>query len=132
MLLDNYITGKFDLGSMPLTVRLGRQVISWGESTFIPNGINVINPIDVARLRTPGSELREALLPVYAWDNAIALTDKLSLDAVWLLEFRRTEIDPDGTYFSTNDFAGRGGRKVMLGLRRPRRQPAPRRNSARE
>jgi len=42
-------------------VRLGRQVISWGESTFIPNGINVINPIDVARLRTPGSELREAL-----------------------------------------------------------------------
>jgi hypothetical protein len=116
VLLDNYITGKFELGTIPLTVRLGRQVISWGESTFIPNGINVINPIDVSRLRTPGSELREALLPVYAWDNSIALTDKLSLEAVWLLEFRRTEIDPDGTYFSTNDFASRGGSKVMLGF----------------
>jgi hypothetical protein len=116
VLLDNYVTGKFDLNSMPVTMRLGRQVISWGESTFIPNGINVINPIDVARLRTPGSELREALLPVYAWDTSIALTDKLSLEAVWLLEFRRTDIDPDGTYFSTNDFAGRGGSKVMLGF----------------
>jgi len=116
VLLDNYITGKFDFNSMPVTVRLGRQVISWGESTFIPNGINVINPIDVARLRTPGSELREALLPVYAWDTSVALTDKLSLEAVWLLEFRRTDIDPDGTYFSTNDFAGRGGSKVMLGF----------------
>jgi len=114
--LDNYISGKFEVGSMPVTVRLGRQVISWGESTFIPNGINVINPIDVARLRSPGSELREALLPVYAWDTSFALTDKLSLEAVWLLEFRRTEIDPDGTYFSTNDFASRGGQNVMLGF----------------
>jgi hypothetical protein len=116
VMLDNYLTGKFEVGSMPLTVRLGRQVISWGESTFIPNGNNVINPIDVSRLRAPGAELREALLPVYAWDNSIALTDKLSLEAVWLLEFRRTEIDPDGTYFSTNDFASRGGSRVMLGF----------------
>jgi hypothetical protein len=116
VLLDNYVTGKFDFNSMPVTVRLGRQVISWGESTFIPNGINVINPIDVARLRTPGSELREALLPVYAWDTSVALTDKLSLEAVWLLESRRTDIDPDGTYFSTNDLASPGGSKVMLGF----------------
>jgi hypothetical protein len=116
VMLDSYVAGQFDLGSMPYTVKLGRQVISWGESTFIPNGINVINPIDVSRLRTPGSELREALLPVYAWDNTISLTDKLSLEAVWLLEFRKTEIDPDGTYFSTNDIASPGGNKVYLGF----------------
>ena len=47
VVLDHYITGKFDFGATPVTVRLGRQVISWGESTFIPNGINVINPVDV-------------------------------------------------------------------------------------
>jgi hypothetical protein len=116
VLLDNYFTGKFDLGSTPVTVRLGRQVISWGESTFIPNGINVINPVDVSRLRAPGSELREALLPVYAWDTSLALTDKLSIEAVWLLEFRHMQLDPDGTYFSNNDFASPGGQKVMLGF----------------
>jgi len=116
VLLDNYITGKFDIDSTPITVRLGRQVISWGESTFIPNGINVINPVDVSRLRAPGSELREALLPVYALDTSMALTDKLSIEAVWLLEFRHMQIDPDGTYFSTNDFASPGSQKVMLGF----------------
>ncbi len=116
VLLDHYIAGQFDLNSMPVTVRAGRQVISWGESTFIPNGINVINPYDVTRLRTPGSELREALLPVYSIDASIQLTDKLSLEALWMLEFRRTEIDPAGTYFSTNDFASRGGNSVYLGF----------------
>ena len=116
VMLDHYITGRFDVAEKPVTLRVGRQVISWGESTFIPNGINVINPIDVARLRTPGSELREALLPVYALDATIAVTDKLSLEALWLMEFRRTEIDPDGTYFSTNDFASRGGNSVYLGF----------------
>jgi hypothetical protein len=116
VLLDNYLTAKFDLGGMPATIRLGRQVINWGESTFIPNGINVINPIDVSRLRVPGAELREALLPVYAWDTSIAVTDALSIEPLWLAEFRRTEIDPAGTYFSTNDFASRGGSKVMLGF----------------
>jgi hypothetical protein len=116
VMLDNYLTGKFEIGSMPLTLRAGRQVISWGESTFIPNGINVINPVDVARLRSPGSELREALLPVYAVDASLGITDKLSLEVVSLLEFRRTEIDPDGTYFSTNDFASRSGQNVMLGF----------------
>ena len=119
VLLDNYISGKFDIGSTPITMRLGRQVISWGESTFIPNGINVINPVDVSRLRAPGSELREALLPVYALDTSVALTDKLSIEAVWLLEFRHMQIDPDGTYFSTNDFASPGGQKVMLGFGNP-------------
>jgi len=116
VMLDHYVTGQFDLQGTPVTIRAGRQVVSWGESTFIPNGINVINPYDVTRLRTPGSELREALLPVYSVDMSIAATDKLSIEALWMLEFRRTEIDPAGTYFSTNDFASRGGNAVFLGF----------------
>ncbi len=112
--LDMYVRGHFDIAGRSLDVRLGRQVLSLGESTFIPNGINVINPVDVSRLRVPGSELREALLPVNMVKAATSLTDTLSLEAFWLLEFRRTEIDPAGTYFSSNDFATRGGRNVFL------------------
>jgi len=116
VMLDHYIAGQFDLGPLPCTLKLGRQVISWGESTFIPNGINVINPIDVSRLRAPGSELREALLPVYAADATVTLAKGLSLEAAYLVEFRKTEIDPDGTYFSTTDIASRGGSRVFLGF----------------
>ena len=63
-LLDNYIWWDFDIGAALGQVRLGDQVLSWGESTFIQNSINTINPIDVSKFRLPGSELKEALVPV--------------------------------------------------------------------
>ena len=63
--LDAYVTVPFEAGDAPVDLRLGKHVLNWGESTFIPNGINAINPFDVSKLRLPGSELREALLPVW-------------------------------------------------------------------
>ncbi len=115
-ILDIYVRGSFDLSGRPLDLRFGRQVLNLGESTFIPNGINVINAIDVSRLRVPGAELREALLPVNMIRGSYGLTDNLTVEAFWLLEFRPTRIDPAGTYFSTNDFASPGGRAVYLGF----------------
>src|SRR5690348_12314655 len=61
--LDGFVSAAFEPGGRNLRIRAGRQVISWGESTFIPNGINVINPVDLSKLRSPGSELKEAFLP---------------------------------------------------------------------
>ncbi len=34
-LLDLYVVGDFEVFRRPLTVRVGNQVLSWGESTFI-------------------------------------------------------------------------------------------------
>ena len=115
-LLDLYAYFKASPGGHPLSLRIGSQVLSWGESTFIPNGINSINPIDVAKLRTPGSELKEALLPVNMVAGSLSLTDNLTLEAFYLLDWKRTRIDPPGSYFSTNDFVAEGGKKVLLGF----------------
>ena len=115
-LLDAYVYFKPTLGTMPASLRIGRQVLSWGESTFIPNGINSINPIDVGKLRTPGSELKEALRPVNMVSASLTLTETLSLEAFYLLDWERTRIDPPGSYFSNNDYAAKGGTKVMLGF----------------
>lgn len=115
-LLDAYLYFKQNLGSMPATLRVGAQVLSWGESTFIPNGINSINSIDVAKLRTPGSELKEALLPVNMVSASLSLTPSLTMEAFYLLDWKRTRVDPPGTYFSTNDFVAKGGTQVYLGF----------------
>lgn len=117
--LDAYAAGDFTVGSLPLTVRLGNQVISWGESTFIPNGINTVNPVDVTKLRVAGAELRDALVPILAVDANLGLTHGLSLEAFWQFKWENTEIEPDGTYFSTNDFASPGGKRVFLGFGQP-------------
>ena len=112
--LDLYVTGAFDAGDAAVDVRLGNHVLNWGESTFIQNGVNVVNPFDVARLRTPGAELREALVPVPLLSASVAPTSALSLEGFYQLDWKKTEIDPTGTYFSTNDYAGAGGSRAYL------------------
>ena len=114
--LDAYVWSKFDLGNMPGQIRIGEQVVSWGESTFIQNGINTINPINVSAIRLPGSELREALLPEgIVWAN-FGLSENISLELLYLYDWENTEIDPPGSYFSSSDFAGDGGTHVFLGF----------------
>lgn len=114
--LDMYGRAKLTLGTMPLDVRIGRQVLSLGESTFIPNGVNVVNPADLSKLRAPGAELKEALLPVNMVKASIGIAPDVTIEPFWLLEFRRNELEPAGTFFSTNDFASRGGSNVFLGF----------------
>ena len=72
---------------MNAELRLGRQVVSWGESTFIQNGINVINHFDVAALRVPGSELKEGFLPQEMVNFSLQFTDNLSAQAIYLTDW---------------------------------------------
>lgn len=113
-LLDAFVFANLDIGDRSATLRLGKQVVSWGESTFIQGGINVINPVDVSKLRTAGSEIKEAFLPVDMFFGTIGITDNLSVEGFYAFEFEQTEPEPSGTYFSTNDFAALGGEFVML------------------
>jgi Protein of unknown function (DUF1302) len=115
-LLDAFVYGKFDLGSMPAELRLGRQVVSWGESTFIQNGLNVINHFDVSALRVPGSELKEGFLPQEMVNFSVQLTENFSAQAVVITDWNATVPEPAGSYFSANDFAVTGGERVVLGF----------------
>ena len=115
-LLDAYVTGAFDLGGAAVDLRLGKHVLNWGESTFISNGINAINPFDVSKLRLPGSELREGLVPVPMASASVAAGDNLSVEGFYQLEWDGTEIDPVGTYFSVTDYVGAGAEKAVITL----------------
>lgn len=108
-LLDAFVYGDFDIGEMPLSVRIGQQVISWGESTLISHGISEINPVDIARLRTPGAELKEAFIPFGAIWASLGVTENFNIEAYYQYQWERTLIAAPGSYFSTNDFAGDGG-----------------------
>lgn len=107
-LLDAFVFANFDLGSVPTTVRVGKQVINWGESLVIQGGINQFNSIDVGAIRTPGAELKEALLPEESVYVNLALPYDMSFEAFYAFNWRRTELDPVGSFFSGADFFGRG------------------------
>ena len=102
-ILDAFVWGDWWIGEMPLNVRLGKQVVSWGEGIFFSNGINSINPIDVNVLLTPGAELKEALLPVGMIYGSLGLTENLSVEAFYQYEWEKTEIPYCGNFFATSD-----------------------------
>ncbi|MDJ0918058.1 MAG: DUF1302 domain-containing protein [Woeseiaceae bacterium] len=115
-LLDAFIYNTFYVGEKeaPIDLRLGRQVASWGESTFIQNGINTINPIDVSAFRRPGAEIKEGLLPVGMLTVSAGVTDALNIDLFYQYEWEKTVIDGCGTYFSTNDVGATGCNVVTV------------------
>ncbi|TLY78692.1 MAG: DUF1302 domain-containing protein, partial [Gammaproteobacteria bacterium] len=115
-LLDAFGFWRFDLGGRRSELRLGRQVVSWGESTFIQGGLNTVNHFDVSALRVPGAELKEALLPDEMAVFNLQLSERISSQFLYLFKWHDTRPEPAGSYFSTNDFGVPGGQRVLLGF----------------
>lgn len=114
-LLDAFLYHEYTLKDMPGTVRLGKQVVSWGESTFIQGGINSINPVDVSAFRRPGAEIKEGLIPVNMAYLVQNLTDDISVEAFYQLDWQQTVLENCGTFFSQNDFVADGCNGVPVG-----------------
>ena len=123
--LDGFFFASFEPMGKNLRVRIGRQVISWGESTFIPNGINVINPVDLSKIRIPGSELKEAFIPTTAIWLSQEITKNATVEGFYLTNFDKVRLDPRGSYFSNNDFASDDADRVILSFGRRRDQHSP-------
>ena len=107
-ILDAFIYHNYSIADQPGNVRFGKQVVSWGESTFIGGGINSINPIDVSAFRRPGAEIKEGLIPVNMFYVSQTLTDNLSAEAFYQLEWDQTVTDNCGTFFSQPDVISDG------------------------
>ena len=107
-ILDAFVYGVFDIAEMPLDIRLGKQVLSWGESTFIRGGINSINAIDVNAFTRAGAEIKEGLLPTNMLFAGLGLLDNLSMEAFYLLDYQETVMPGCGTYFSPTDSIAEG------------------------
>jgi hypothetical protein len=108
-ILDAYVYGNWDVADMPVTARLGNQVFNWGEGLFYRGGVNTTNPVDAAKFRLPGSELKEVLVPVEALSFNLGLTDNLSMETFYQFNWKESAIDPAGTYFSETDLFAEGG-----------------------
>lgn len=108
-MLDAYVYGSWDVAQMPVTARVGRQVFNWGEGMFYRGGINTTNPVDAAKFRLPGAEVKEVLMPVEALSFNIGLTDNLTMESFYQTNWKETRIDPVGTFYSQTDLFADGG-----------------------
>ncbi|MEP5323430.1 DUF1302 domain-containing protein, partial [Marinobacter alexandrii] len=113
-LLDAYVFSDWYFGDTPVSIRYGRQVVNWGESTFILGGINAINPIDVPAFRAPGAELKDVLLPVEMLYTSAGVTEEITVEAFVQTDWEPFRIDDCGTFFSSADVAADGCGPVLL------------------
>ncbi len=113
-LLDLWVSKDFDIGSQRARVRIGNQVISWGESIFAIGGINATNTFDFQKLSIPGTQLKEAILPAPIISLATGLGHGLNVEAYYQFAWYENRLPPVGTYFSVADILG-GGRGMLFG-----------------
>jgi hypothetical protein len=113
-LLDAYVYGGWNIGSTALDLRVGRQVVSWGESLFFPNMSGAQSPADATKSNVPGTEVKEILLPVGQAYVQWGLMPRVSLAAYYQWEWQGTELNPAGAYFSTTDVIGPGAEYLRL------------------
>ena len=116
-MLDYFLFASGDLpGDRLFDIRLGSQVINWGEATFY-QGINGLqNRADQIAANTPGVEVKEILLPTGALYAQVDLIPDVTLEAYYQYEWRKTELNGVGSYFSDRDFLGPGAQNFLVAL----------------
>ena len=115
-LLDAFAYWRPTIGGKPAEFRLGRQVVSWGESTFIQGGINNINHFDVSGV-APAGRGTEGRIPAQEMAFvSLGITENTSVEGLYLFDWNDTRPEPVGSYWSSNDFVPTGGSKVVLGF----------------
>lgn len=112
-LLDVYGYTNFDLFGKRANLKLGRHVVSWGESLFFPNISMAQGPLDGGKANVPGTEIKEILLPEDQVSLSWQISPKATLLANYQFGWHKTDIDAVGSYMSRSDAIGPGG--VSLG-----------------
>lgn len=107
-LLDTYAYTSFNMGESRATVRVGKQVVNWGESNLFANIAAAQGPSDAAKAASPGAEIKEILLPEDQISASLELNPRLSLLAHYQFGFHETLLPAPGMYTSTSNALGPG------------------------
>ncbi len=119
-LLDLWVSKEFSVGDQRARVRVGNQVVSWGESLFIPGGINQTNAMDFMRLSQPGTQLKEVFLPAPIVSFATGLGRGVNLEAYVQAKSDQSYLPPTGSYWSIANGLGKGRQDYGMGEKRAR------------
>jgi Protein of unknown function (DUF1302) len=117
-LLDAFVFGTFDAGSVPISVRVGQTSVYWGEALF--NTANSIayaqGPIDNNKaITSPGAKLNQLFLPVSQVSLSAQVTPSLALAAQYFLDWYPNRLPEGGTYFGSAGFLFNGPDRLFTG-----------------
>lgn len=115
-LLEAYVYGNWPVGEQQyLSLKAGRHVVAWGESMYFANISQGQMPIDATKFNVPGTEIKEAFLPVGQVSANWSLNNDLTLTGYYQYKWEKARLNPVGDFFSTFDAFGPGTEFMILG-----------------
>jgi len=118
-LLDHYIYGSWYLtDTTALNVRVGSHIAAWGESLFFSGIALAQSPADATKATVPGADVKSILLPVRQVSMQMSFADDWTLLGQYKLEYKPTELNPVGEFFSIADVVGPGA-EFIYGIDNP-------------
>jgi hypothetical protein len=106
---DYYLTGRFTLRGIPVQVRLGNQVLNWGESGFLRFGVDVINPVDFVAVLQPTATARDSLIRQGMLWAAANISETIAIEGFYQYDWEAARLAPVGWFFSPDDLIGGDG-----------------------
>lgn len=114
-ILDAFAYGKGRIGGTDVVGRVGRQVVSWGESLFLQGGISSAqSPLDATAANVPGVELKDIFLPVGQVYGQFGKWGGFSLAGYYQWDWKKTRLDESGAYFNYQDMIDDAGRRILV------------------
>lgn len=116
-LLDAFVYGTQQVGSVPITVRVGQLAQLWGETLFFgANGIaGGMAPVDINTLLSdPSAEFKQIVMPVPQATMSAQLPHHITLGAYYQFGWVSDQLPPAGSYFSSADVVGQGAESIFL------------------
>jgi hypothetical protein len=112
-LRDYYVGAQFTPGGMPVMLRVGEQVVNWGETTFIRDGVDTISPLDLLGSLQPARIPRHSRQPLGMVRAAANITETFALEGFYQYEWQPVTLPPAGYFLSPVDIVGEGRRKFL-------------------
>lgn len=106
-ILDAFVFGRFDLGSLPVTFKAGQHSLIWGVSQV--SSADAISwsqqPANLQKgAETPGASPKELAMPLPQISFQSQVTDSVSLAAYYHLDWKPNRQSEGGTFLGGPDF----------------------------
>ncbi len=117
-ILDAFVFGRGELGSIPVSFRLGKYSQVWGESLFFGNNgvAGTMAGTDIVKaLSVPGSQFKEIVRPDQQISAQLQINAALAVGAYYKFSWEANRFPIAGSYFANDDILF-GGERVLLPL----------------
>jgi hypothetical protein len=113
-LREYHLDARFQLRGMPVQLRVGNQVLNWGESTFLRFGVQTVNPLDLVAALRPASSSRDIQIPQGMLWAAANVTNEVAIEGYYQYDWEPVRTPPVGWFFSDNNSVGAGGLNAAM------------------